>query len=553
MSLNRVDKNGNELVLIIQKLIDHTSEKASYTLLTNDQIVSNISKKELTGSLKNTTFSTNSGSLSDKMIVIRDELKNKASSRNEVIFISDFQYTDLEKNDWYTDATVPLSLVNLQREIRDNISIDSVFINRVSLDGHSASIVIKNQGKAKTDIPIALFNGSKLINKRTFSVGENQIKTIEFTIEDLDKFEGEIQLLYNEALLFDNTFYFAVGTREKIPILNIGEKSRSFSKIFDEEIFHYTSSSLNRLRYDLIPSQQLIILNQLQEISEALKERLLQFLKNKGHLLIIPDRNIKISSYNSFFNQITTGSIYKYKTDSLRITKINFQHPLFTDVFSDVIANFQYPSVTTSLIHNLQGDQILAFENKTPFLQEITNPLSKIFWFSSPLDKKSSNFENSPLIVPTLYNIGSQSLKFAKPYYILHQINTIEIKKKITKSEILTISNSDHSFLPMQRRYANKIIITTDENPIHAGFYKIFSEKELLETVAYNIDPKESLLSFYDLNTIERENKNVHVYHSVEEPLLEINEKNDVHPLWTLFLITAIVSLLLEISILKLT
>ena len=168
-------------------------------------------------------------------------------------------------------------------------------------------------------------------------------------------------------------------------------------------------------------------LNQLIIISDVLKNSIVQFIKNGGHLLIIPDQNINIKSYNSFFAKITSGSIYDFKKDSLKITEINFQHPLFKGVFSKKVTNFQYPSVAYNYSNNLKSDNILTFQNNTPFLQDISNPFSKIYWFSSPIDIKSSNFLNSPLIVPTLYNIGRQSLEIAKPFYILHKENTIEI------------------------------------------------------------------------------------------------------------------------------
>ena len=198
-------------------------------------------------------------------------------------------------------------------------------------------------------------------------------------------------------------------------------------------------------------------------------------------MLIIPDQNINIKSYNSFFAKITSGSIYDFKKDSLKITEINFQHPLFKGVFSKKVTNFQYPSVAYNYSNNLKSDNILTFQNNTPFLQDISNPFSKIYWFSSPIDIKSSNFLNSPLIVPTLYNIGRQSLEIAKPFYILHKENTIEINKKISRNQILKISNSSSSFIPLQQTYSNKVSLSTDENPKIVGFYEISLENDTIE------------------------------------------------------------------------
>ena len=193
----------------------------------------------------------------------------------------------------------------------------------------------------------------------------------------------------------------------------------------------------------------------------------------------------------------------------------------------------------------------MSLEDKTPFLHEISNSFSKIYLFSSPLNIQSSNFVNSPLIVPTLYKIAKQNLEINKPYYILQKENTIEINKKIEKNEILKISNQKKSFIPSQINFANKVVFSTLREPEMAGFYDILLNKDTLTTLAYNHSSNESLLTFHNLNTIKKENKNIEIFSSIKEYFKEINEKNKVQSLWRLFLAIAIVSLLLEILILK--
>ena len=207
----------------------------------------------------------------------------------------------------------------------------------------------------------------------------------------------------------------------------------------------------------------------------------MKFIKNGGNLLIIPNQNIEISSYNLLFKQISNGQIIDKNKDSLKITTINFKHPLFNKVFTKEVRNFEYPTTTFNYNHNLKGNAILMFENKTPFLHEINNPFSKIYLFASSLDIQSSNFVNSPIIVPTLYNIARQSLKLTKPYYILQKENTIEISKKIEKNKLLKISNQKQSFIPSQINFANKVVLSTINEPKISGFYDIILNKDTLK------------------------------------------------------------------------
>ena len=550
-SLNTNGNNGNLLKTATHDIIENSPENERYSLLTNDDLRINISKKELKKDLRNIQISNNITSFEDKINAIERELKNKSKDLYKILLISDFQYFTKKINNEFTNVTRPFSVVKLTSNVKNNISVDSVYISTYNTYEKVVSVVIKNQGDEKNDIPIALYNSSKLINKRSFSILKNEEKILEFPIENFHQFKGKIQIDFNESFMFDNVFYFTINSSKKTSILTIGKSLPYISKIFNSDEFNYSSASLQNLNYNSISSQQLIILNQIQSITKVLESSILKFIENGGNLLVIPNKNIELNTYNSFFKKINSGEILNKYKDSLKITTINFEHPLFRDVFTKEVRNFEYPAVALNYTHNLKGNAILMFENKTPFLYEVANSFSKIYLFSSPLDIQSSNIVNSPIIVPTLYNMAKQSLELTKPYYILQKENTIEISKKIEKNEILKISNQKKSFIPSQINFANKVVLSTINEPKTAGFFDITLNRDTLNYLAYNNSPNESLLTFYDLNTVKKENKNITIFSSIKEYFKEINEKNKVQSLWRLFLAIAIVSLLLEILILK--
>ena len=92
-----------------------------------------------------------------------------------------------------------------------------------------------------------------------------------------------------------------------------------------------------------------------------------------------------------------------------KITSINYSHPLLNQVFDKQISNFQYPKVN-SFYELGSGSSILKFEDGKPFL----NQQGAVFAFASALNTTNSNFINSPLVVPVIYNIGKHSLKLPK-------------------------------------------------------------------------------------------------------------------------------------------
>lgn len=553
LSLNTNGSSGNQLRIAAQDIIENASENDSYTFATNDEIIENIAKNDLEKLLKNLQFSSRESNFEEILLEIESKIKSKTNTLNKSILISDFQLFRSNKNLKFTNVNSAISLIKLDQTQKNNISIDSIFIKNYNSDEMLISVLINNQGDDKKDIPIALYNDLQLINKRSFSIDKNKTTRLEFSIPKTTNFRGKIQITHNDIFLFDNEFYFSINSRRKSNILSIGTASNSLSKIFTNDDFNFSSSSLQNVNYTSVPNQQLIILNQLENIPAVLQSSLIQFIQNGGHLLIVPHQKIDINSYNTFFNQLGNGRILNnIQSDTLKITNINFDHPLYTNVFSKRVDNFQYPSVYKSFRSSLKGDPIISFENRTAFLQEVNNPYSIVYWFSTPLDTEITNFSNSPLIVPTLYNIGQQSLEISKPYYTLQKENRIEIDQKVNKDEILHLSNNNgESFIPLQQSFANKVRLTTLDHPKTAGFYELSLKTDTLETLAYNIQKEESLLNFYDLDELKNSNQNIRVYDSIEDFFTEINEKNEVQWLWKLFLVVAIVSLLLEILILK--
>ena len=276
------------------------------------------------------------------------------------------------------------------------------------------------------------------------------------------------------------------------------------------------------------------------------------FSKKGGSIVIIPDNNLAINSYRSFLKKITKGHLDSKTKKLLKITDINFEHPFFKSVFYKQVQNFQYPNsqyyFPTSFVNS---NNLISYENDEGFIKKVTTNNGNLFWIAADLDSKNSNFINSPLVVPVFYNFAQLSLQPSKLYYSLGVENKIDIKTSLQKDEILSLNNRNNTFIPRQYHTQNKVILTTLENPEMAGFYSVTKKKDTLKTLAYNIPKAESSLVFLNTERLAKNNKNISTSDSIKDFLREINEKSEVHWLWKWFLALAIVSLLLEILILK--
>ena len=115
----------------------------------------------------------------------------------------------------------------------------------------------------------------------------------------------------------------------------------------------------------------------------------------------------------------------------------------------------------------------------------------------------------------------------------------------------MTISNAGASFIPPQLKFQNKVRVTTNEELLKAGFYQVLKDNDTIVTLAFNYPKEESSLNFMNFNELKQVSKKGIISGSISEVFEETNKKNKVHWLWKWFLTLAIVSLLLEILILK--
>ncbi|MDP5106126.1 MAG: BatA domain-containing protein [Polaribacter sp.] len=549
LSTNTSGEKGDLLQISTKEIIENASQKDIYSLQTNDAFFKDITYSELKNELLKVTNTSKKLELNSVLLKINSLKKNKTNTSYKNILISDYQYIYDKK---FTNVTPSFSAIKIEAIKKDNISIDSVFISNTNNNNLTLNVVVKNQGEEKKNIPIAIFNDTKLISKQSYSIKKDALKTIPFTIQNQDTFLGKIQVTFSDTFSFDNTFYFSINATKKTNVLSIGNETNFMSKIFTEDAFNFTQSSLQNVNYNTIQKQQLIVLNELEKIPEILSKSILEFSKKGGNIVVVPNENSNLESYNIFLEKFENTKIGAKISDTLKITDINFSHPLFKNVFQNKVLNFQYPTTSSHYpISSKNSSKIISFENGLPFISQIKNDEQNLYLFSSAINKNNSNFMNSPLIVPVFYNFGIMSFQHSKIYYYLDEENKIDIETNLEKDEILNISNATSSFIPEQQTFQNKVSITANEQPYNAGFYYILRKKDTLQTVAFNTPKEESAVQFLDLTSLKESNPKMTVSNDISTVFKDLNENNEVHWLWKWFLALAIVSLLLEIFILK--
>ncbi|MCK5638897.1 MAG: hypothetical protein KAH67_09305, partial [Flavobacteriaceae bacterium] len=479
-------------------------------------------------------------------------LQNKLTNTQiNTVLISDFQNINYSYNKLILDSLTNYSIVQPQAENIGNISIDSTWISDDDRDNIKINSLIKSYNIAIENLSVSLFVNNNLSSKTTITLDKNESKIIEFIISNSDHINGKISL-NDHKLPFDDILYFSIPKKEKINVLAIGTNNDFLAKIYTKDEFVFLSTSLNQLDFNTISNQQLIILNEIEVLTQPLIQTLKNHVKNNGNLVIIPSSKIDVNTYNTLFSSIQLGKINAIKNTPKTITTINFNHPFFKNVFQKQVSNFQYPTSNIVFETSLRSSSsIIKFNDQSSFISEIRSNNNKIYWFSSPLNSKNSNFILSPLVVPVFYNFSLQNRSTNELYYTVGNKNSIMIKTQINNDKVLHMTNKDLDFIPLQTKRPNSTQIQTEENPLIDGIYQVNNNQNIIRDFAYNYNREESNLSSNLINEIKSKYKNVQYFTSVNDAIQEVNDQYKNRNLWQLFIIFALLFLGIEILLQK--
>jgi hypothetical protein len=542
-SMQAKGNKGELLKRAIQELLENTPKNQNFSLITNNETYWNTDVKSIQKEIQNTNYSALPFQLESAMAKIKSR---KTSYNKDVIIITDAiglkakQLNSIDKN-------FNTFFINPEAEQKNNIAIDSVYLIQTLNDFYEIGVNLKSYGKQENAIPIGLYNNNKLEAKTLVKFEKPEI-TIKFTIPKID-FNGYVTI--NEAgLKYDNTYYFSITKPEKTNVISIGktEKSGFLNRIYTSNEFNYTNFTIETLDYNSIEKQDVIVLNELEKLPQALVTNIKSFVEKGGNLVFIPSIESKISETNGLLGSLGQIKYDKYQTRNKIITKIAFQHPLFQSVFEKKIDNFQYPNTKQNFELNTVNPPILSYEDQSCFLTSIQNQVSSVYAFAAPINKLNSNFQNSPLIVPIFYNMAQNVQKTGVNAITIGENQPFLVATDLSKEEILEVKNENDKFIPNQQIFNNKVKLQFNDYPIFAGNFGIYKNGEIVRNISFNYNRSESNLE-KSPNQLLSDYKVVKSIETVFNSLLSDRSNNEI---WKIFVILTLLFLFLEVLIQKL-
>lgn len=547
-SMQAKGAQGPLLQRALQDLFSQAGSEDRISWFTNNSERRNVSATDFNSEVLSVQYTHKSYTPEQVLLKANQLFSNDASASKRLIYISDFQqgvegFPEIPEN-------LQVDAIQLAPVSPSNISIDTAYVSSKSTQQLQLQVDIVGYGDIPQNVPVSLYDGETLIAKTaaTFITegtrqGGEQRSSVIFDLEDPAGFKGRIEVL-DASLNFDNSLFFSINSPNKIKVLAVNEESSDYlQRLFDQPEFEFQQQSQAQLNYNDIPSQHFIILNELESIPISLTTALISFRDGGGSLLIIPSEGASLESYNSLLNGLGLGSMASQVSSEKKITQINFDHPLFENVFERRVVNFQYPSVNSYYRLNSTAGAALRYEDGTPFVIQQGGS----YLLTAAINTSNSNITSSPLIVPTLYNMAQLSLPLPRLYYEIGIQNTFAVPVSLLQDDILRLQDSTQNLIPRQQTKANSVLISTIDEPAKSGVYQISNKEEFIENVSFNYGRSESNLRYVSADDWS----GATVYNNLNDAFENLRNENTINSLWKWFVIFALVFLLIEMLILK--
>lgn len=537
MSMQANGANGPLLKRAVQELLEALPADRPFSLLTNNERFLETDLASVRQELQQLHYSPMGFDLNAQLASV-DQLS--PGSTKDVLVLTDAVGIPAEDLQKATHAR----FVIFERQQQQNAAIDSVYLNQTLDNFYEIAVVLSRQGTEEMQVPVAVYNQNTLIAKTMVSLAAEQ-KTQLFTIPKT-AFEGRVEISDN-ALAFDNQYFFVLSEPVKTRVISIGpeEKSGFLKRIYTDDDFAFENHTLDKLDYNALEHFQVVVLNEPDQIPEALTTTLTSLLEKGLRLVFIPSDRGEVTSYHYFLNKAAKTQLQSIDPTDKRIAKIEFSHPLFSGVFEKQVQNFDYPKVKTSWML-AGGNPALRFEDQSAFVASFGVESGLLYVFSAPLHPAAGNFQNSPLIVPTFDKMAQGGDSDVKSL-VIGRGASLTFSELLNKDEVLSVKGEGTTFIPMQKRTSHRIALSFDHLPEKQGIYGIYRAETALAKTGFNYDRNEGRAPVAEaaLKTLSTES-------NIADALEKWSGNRNETPLWKWFVALALLFVICEILIQRL-
>ena len=579
----KVDDADNLVAVYIDNSMSMHSQSSEISLIEDARasarkIVSNISPSQRFVLLTNSRQPDNEYPMNqDEMLMSIDAMQTEASpmsfnnlyenlqmimKRNGFKSASLFMYSDFQDNmmsvdGLVADSAIQLVAMPLKSDYQQNIYIDTVWLSSPILQKGLANEinvrVVNESGKDINGLPVNFEIDGKSVAFNTIDIpanGKNEV-AMQFVLHDSGENNATVSI-NDYPITFDDTYNFVLNVRPIIKIveLSAGVGDLSIKTLFsNDSLFDYQVMNPYRIDQQFLSDCQMVVVDGNANLNETMWQTIIDFANNGGSVVVFP-------------SEVSDNS--NLSDDTLSISTISSHHDFFSDIFVNIPNNADLPKV----YKHVQIDKkrfyntltLISLQNGTSFFTLSKIGGGNVFSFASQFGKDWTNFADNALFVPIMYKVAMLGGQMGSLLY------TLGVDKEILINDLTAFSDGDvrirdaqgsFEMIPIVEMRNNRALIRLYDELPGAGFYTINKGDEVIETTAWNDSRKESKMKFLDREEVDKllKDKGLNVLAVMKADEIHSNDMMEMmvrrSMLWKSFIILALISLLIEILVLR--
>ncbi len=504
-------------------IINAQSEHQQYILLSNNNIYASrpIGKSQVMEALQQLKVSAKTVSLKQINQAVNNALSDNNAENAEVYIFSDLQKSTLFREALDTVAATAHYIIRPQLHRQSaNLYFDTAYFVNPVIDTRQENPLVVKISKSNTTETIqsqvqVWVNGQARAAKN-INFTDDSIWTDTIALMVNTPGWHKILLTVKDApIQFDDTFRITAKTNANLAVLNLNDGSSSpylQAALSPANGFITRNAPLNAGSAPEWPDNNLVILQNIQQLSPELTEAVKKGLQNGQSFFLVPGNISNIASFNQQLNKIAPINFAAVDTASTQIGAVQTEHALLKDVIATMPQNVQLPTVlrhypiSAGLSANQQS--ILSLKNGQPFLAQYSIDNGSLYIVASSLEERSGNFVLSNLFMPLLYKMcavsGAQSI-----YAVNANSNQpVFIPSQSANRTVFKATGPGVEVIPAQNAYGNGTNIFLGKAIDQAGFYALKNESISDSTlVAVNANTLESELEAATKEALEQQLK----------------------------------------------
>lgn len=434
---------------------------------------------------------------------------------NQLYVFSDFQQNVLDEFNGEQLKNLNIVAIQVQGNPVGNLFIDSVWLQSPGhYKGKEEKLMVNIVNESDVDhndIPLTFYVNDSIRSTLVFDIEAQKETQIEvpFTIWQSGYVYASVEIT-DYPITYDNSFYFSfeISERKKVLIVNGIDNEKYFEALFanDENIIS-ESVSENEIPYNRLNNYEVVILNQLENLSTGLINEFVGFTKKGGSALLIPSANANLQTYQMLFNEFRLTIAEPIEQNGV-LSNFDLKNRLFASTIESELKNARFPEYQSYYpIRNYTNeisDVLFYSESGDPlFIKKLLGE-GEVYISALPLNIKNTGLALHPLFVPLMYNIALYSSKPSDLYYWIRPGMYAKTKAlSNTFAPVLENKHNKNQLMPKYSLIDNYVYMHTDINKLQDGHYSVGFNNDFSSGLSFNYDRQESVMEFSTIDEIE--------------------------------------------------